>query len=197
MVTPTARVAPHMLSDIEARKRDARVQALSARAGCDPAWGRLLAAHVLSELPLPAGVAVSGFWPMPGEIDLRPLLLALHQRGHPILLPETPPRGSPLIFRRWQPDAAMLPERFGTHRPDGEVATPDILFVPLLAFDRAGRRLGYGGGYYDRTLAGLPDAIAIGTAFAAQELDAVPAEAHDVALHAIATERGVIRIRDF
>jgi 5-formyltetrahydrofolate cyclo-ligase len=151
---------------------------------------------VLRDLLPPAGAVVAGYWPLPGEIDIRPLLRALHARGHKMLLPETPPRGSPLIFRHWQPGAAMLPERFGTLRPDGEVGVPDVLFLPLVAFDRAGRRLGYGGGYYDRTLAGLPGAIAIGCAFAAQELDAVPEADYDARLDAVATEHGVIRCKD-
>ncbi len=135
---------------------------------------------------------MSGFWPMPGEIDIRPLLRALHARGHPVLLPQTPARGAPLVFLHWQPGMAMVPEKFGTLRPTGAPGIPDILYVPLLAFDRAGRRLGYGGGYYDRTLAGLPHARAIGCAFAAQELDEVPAGEYDARLHAVATERGVI-----
>jgi 5-formyltetrahydrofolate cyclo-ligase len=82
----------------------------------------------------------------------------------------------------------MRAERFGTFAPDGEVLRPDWLFVPLLAFDRRGHRLGYGGGYYDRTLAGLPGATAIGCAFAAQEMARVPIGPNDIALHAIATE---------
>ena len=90
----------------------------------------------------------------------------------------------------------MVRERFGTFRPKGEIGTPAVLFVPLLAFDRTGHRLGYGGGYYDRTLAALPGARAIGCAFAAQELDAVPAGAHDMRLEAVATERGLIRFKD-
>ncbi|MBU6498673.1 MAG: 5-formyltetrahydrofolate cyclo-ligase [Rhodospirillales bacterium] len=180
------------MDNIAELKRAARIRALAARAGCDPAWGRQLAANVLAELPPPPGVAVSGFWPLEGEIDIRPLLEALHARGHPVLLPETPPRGHPLIFRRWAPGIAMVRERFGTLRPDGPVGVPHTLFVPLLAFDRSGRRLGYGGGYYDRTLAALPGAYAIGCAFAAQELDAVPAVGYDARLDAIATERGVI-----
>jgi 5-formyltetrahydrofolate cyclo-ligase len=117
---------------------------------------------------------------------------ALHGRGHPVALPQTPPRGNPLIFRLWHPGMAMLPEPFGTARPSGEVVRPDWLLVPLLAFDRGGHRLGYGGGFYDRTLAALPGAVAVGCAYACQEVDAVPVAAHDARLHAVATERGVI-----
>lgn len=135
---------------------------------------------------------VSGFWPMPGELDIRPVLHALHARGSRVMLPETPPRGNALIFRRWTPESAMIRERFGTYRPDGEVGTPDVLLVPLLAFDRKGNRLGYGGGYYDRTLAALPGARAIGCAFAALELDEVPVGEYDAPLQAVATELGVI-----
>jgi 5-formyltetrahydrofolate cyclo-ligase len=182
---------------MESAKKQARERALAGRAGCDPALGERLAAHVLAHMLPPPHAVVSGFWPMPGEIDIRPLLHALHARGHAVLLPETPPRGRPLIFRHWHPGAAMIRERFGTHRPAGEVGTPDWLFVPLVAFDRAGRRLGYGGGYYDRTLALLPQARTVGCAFAAQELPEVPTDGHDIHLHAVATERGVIRCKEF
>jgi 5-formyltetrahydrofolate cyclo-ligase len=151
---------------------------------------------VLAELPLSPGAVVSVFWSLPGEIDTSVLLHALHGRGHVVLLPQTPPRGHPLIFRIWHPRAEMVRERFGTFRPVGAVGTPDVLFVPVVAFDRTGRRLGYGGGYYDRTLALLAGAHAIGCAFAAQELDEVPTDGHDVRLDAVATERGVIRCKD-
>jgi 5-formyltetrahydrofolate cyclo-ligase len=179
--------------DLIEAKRVARAVAIAARTGCDPALGARLAEHVLRELPPPAGAVVSGFWPMAGEIDIRPLLEALHARGHVVLLPETPKRGNPLIFRRWHPGMEMVREKFGTYRPTGEIMTPGVLFVPLLAFDRCGRRLGYGGGFYDRTLAGLPGAIAIGCAFAAQEVEEVPAGTADWRLDAVATEREVIR----
>lgn len=131
---------------------------------------------------------------MGAEIDIRSLLLTLHGNGHPILLPATPARGNPLIFRHWRPGMALEREHFGTMRPTGEVAVPDWLLVPLLAFDRAGRRLGYGGGYYDRTLAALPRAVAVGVGWAAQEMAQVPAGPLDIRLHAIATEREVIRV---
>jgi 5-formyltetrahydrofolate cyclo-ligase len=185
--------APHSSADLIEAKRAARERALAARASCDPVTaGSALVGHVLREMPPPAGTVVSGFWPMGQEIDLRPLLLALHARGHPIVLPETLKRGNPLIFRLWQPGDALVAERFGTMRPDGEARAPDFLLVPLLAFDRRGNRLGYGAGYYDRTLATLPGRFRLGVAYAAQELDEVPAGPYDARLDAVATERGVI-----
>ncbi len=185
--------APH--SDALARaKHAARKRAQAMRGGCDPAAGAQLARHVLEAGIVPDGAAVSGFLPIGDEIDLRPLLEALHLRGHRVFLPVTPPRGRPLSFRAWTPGMALERERFGTLCPPASApkGRPDLLFVPLLAFDRAGRRLGYGGGYYDRTLAGLPDAWACGCAYAAQELDEVPAGEYDRRLQAVATERGVV-----
>jgi 5-formyltetrahydrofolate cyclo-ligase len=195
MVTPTAMAAPHSFSpNLDEAKRLARNRARVLRDACDPALGRALARHVLAELPPPDGAVVGGFWPLEGEIDIRPLLHALHARGHEVALPETTRKGEALRFRRWQPAAPLRQGRFGTLHPDGSETIPDFLLVPLLGFDRRGHRLGYGGGYYDRTLASLPLAFALGCAFAAQELDAVPAGEYDVPLPAIATETGVIRI---
>ena len=185
--------APH---SIPSEKAAARRAALAARAGQDPALGARLAGRFLDALPLRAGAVVSGFWPLDGEIDLRPLLHALDGRGHPIVLPVTPPRGHPLRFARWRPGDALVPGRFGTlhpvGHPTGEDLVPDVLLVPLLAFDARGNRLGYGGGYYDRTLAALPGRLAVGCAFAAQEVASVPVEPTDIRLDAVATERGVL-----
>jgi 5-formyltetrahydrofolate cyclo-ligase len=188
--------APHSSSDLIEAKRAVRERALAARAAWDPAVGAALGEHVLREMPPPAGAVVSGFWPMGQEIDIRPLLHALHEQGHPIVLPETSRRGNPLIFRLWRPGAVMVAERFGMQRPDGEERTPDFLLVPLLAFDRRGYRVGYGAGYYDHTLAALPGRVRLGVAYAAQELDEEPAGPYDAKLDAVATEHGVIFCKD-
>jgi 5-formyltetrahydrofolate cyclo-ligase len=182
------------MNDLDASKRAAREAALARRHGLDPlAAGQALAGHVLRDCPPLPGATVSGFWPIGEEIDIRPLLHALHERGHPVALPVTPRRGEALTFRGWQPGDALVPERFGTMRPIGDPLTPDVLLIPLLAFDVTGARLGYGGGFYDRTLAGLPGRFRLGCAFAAQQVDVVPFGPYDMRLDAVATENGIIR----
>jgi 5-formyltetrahydrofolate cyclo-ligase len=146
---------------------------------------------VLQGFAFPAAAVIAGFWPIADEIDIRPLLHGLAERGHPIALPVTGRRGEPLVFRAWQPGETLLPGRFGTSHPAGPEVTPDILLMPLLAFDSQGNRLGYGGGFYDRTVALLPRALRIGCAFSVQELDSVPTGPYDQKLHAIATEIGL------
>ncbi len=177
-------------------KQQQRAAAIAARAGQDPALGTHLAGRLLAGWRFRPRSVIAGFWPLAGEIDIRPLLLALAGRGNSIVLPVTPARGNPLSFQRWRPGDVLIRERFGTVRPAGEPMAPDLLLVPLLAFDGGCRRLGYGGGFYDRTLAGLPGHTAIGCAFAAQRVDCVAAEAHDIPLHAVATERGLMLPKD-
>ena len=128
-------------------------------------------------------------WPLPHELDLRPLCHQLNAAGRQVLLPETPPRGQPLAFRLWPPQTALLRGRFGTQVPDGPLMRPDLVLVPLLGFDRTGNRLGYGGGYYDRTLAALPGIASMGYALAAQEVEQLPTGPYDQPLSALVTEQ--------
>jgi 5-formyltetrahydrofolate cyclo-ligase len=123
----------------------------------------------------------------------------LARLGHPLALPRVQGRGRPLAFHAWQPGDPLLAGLFQVMEPspDARVVDPRILLVPLLAFDRAGRRLGYGAGYYDMVLRQLraqsPAPFAIGVAFAAQEVDEVPTGPRDEMLDAVVTERGVHR----
>ena len=182
------------MNDLAAAKQLARKAAIARRHGLNPAAaGQALMHHVLRDCPPSEGSVVSGFWPLGDEIDIRLLLQALHERGNRVALPVTPRRGEPLTFRGWQPGDVLVEERFGTMRPIGEMLVPDMLLIPLLAFDAAGGRLGYGGGFYDRTLTGLPGRFRLGCAFAAQQVDAVPVGPYDIRLDAVATENGIVR----
>jgi 5-formyltetrahydrofolate cyclo-ligase len=183
---------------LQAAKAAARKLARARRATLTniEAPARLAEAMLAQHAP-PKGAIIAGYWPMGDEMDPRPLMLALASRGHAIALPVTPPRGQPLAFHAWAPGAALRPGPMGTSEPvAGEELRPDVLLVPLLAFDRAGRRLGYGGGYYDRTLAALPGAKPIGIAYAGQEMPEVPAGPQDMRLPLIATEDSVISCGD-
>ena len=156
--------------------------------------------HLLSAFPPAPGAVVSAYWPLVGEFDVRAILHALHARGHPCGLPVTGRRGTPLTFRRWTPETALEIGAFRVAVPsaDAEVLRPDVLLVPLLAVDRRGFRLGYGGGFYDRTLAALraddgPRPRGIGIGFAGQVIERVPAGENDIALDAFVSERDAWR----
>ena len=191
MTEAEAAASDEALSEAKAAARkSARLQRAGLVSAAAP---QLLADALLAKCPPPTGAIIAGYWPMGEEMDPRPLMLALASRGHALALPVTPPRGQPLTFRAWAPGAALRAGPMGTSEPfAGDELRPDILLVPLLAFDRVGRRLGYGGGYYDRTLAALPGAKAIGIAYAGQEMAEVPAGPQDFRLPLIATEAGVI-----
>lgn len=155
----------------------------------------------LLAVPPENGVAAA-YYPLGGEIDSRLLVDWMRQVGWRIALPTVDQANAPLVFREWQPDAQLDEGPFGTRQPPrGTPAEiPNVLLIPLLAFDAEGFRLGYGGGYYDRTLAGLADAghrpVAVGVAFAVQEIDAVPHESWDRRLDMVLTERGVLPLRN-
>ena len=184
-----------------AGKRGLRALARSKRraaAALGSEAGERLRESFLSALPLPPAQVVAGYWPLPEEIDVRPLMTNLHLSGHVLVLPVVVGRGQPLIFRRWRPSLPLDAGVYGISVPSAEApeATPGVLLVPLLAFDGEGRRLGYGAGYYDRTLATLRragDILAIGAAYAAQRMDSLPEGASDQRLDWVVTEEGAIR----
>ena len=143
------------------------------------------------------GTVVSAYWPLGDEIDPRPLMEALHLRGHRLALPAIRAAGRPLDFRAWLPGDPLTSAGFGIQEPAATAPSvaPRVLLVPLLAFDAAGYRLGYGGGFYDRSLALLRaagDTLAVGLAYADQQVAAVPREATDQPLDLVVTERDVI-----
>ena len=189
------------VSDKKARLRREAV----ARRDALPAEARKAAAEAIAarEFPLTValGTIVSGFMPMRSEISPLPLMQKLAKTGAQLALPKIAGRGKPLLMRAWQWGALLDAGQWGIREPkaDAPEMEPDIVLVPLLAFDRAGHRIGYGAGYYDMTIVGLRarKAIAtIGLAFAAQEIAAVPATPHDARLDLVLTEHEVIDFRD-
>lgn len=184
--------------ELRAAKADLRRAALDKRATLDPDF-RLEAAMSLADraalLDLPSGIVVSGYWPIRDELDPRPLMARLKQGGRRLVLPIMV--GVGLIFRELLPDGDLIDLGFGTvgPGPDAPEFDPDVLLVPLAAFDRQGGRIGYGKGFYDTTLIrlkALKPVRAIGIAFAVQEVSNAPREAHDQLLDQIFTETELI-----
>ncbi|MCG6207278.1 5-formyltetrahydrofolate cyclo-ligase [Rhodopseudomonas sp. HC1] len=184
-------------------KNDLRAAALARRRGLSEA-ARTAAAMAIAArgLPfeLPPGAVVSGYAPIRGELDPLPLMQALAARGARLVLPAVVQQGRPLRFHAWQPGDALLRSPLGIDepRPEAPELNPDILLIPLAAFDGLGHRIGYGAGYYDCTLEALGAArriITVGLAFAVQQIAAVPAAAHDVALDYVLTEHETLNFR--
>ncbi|WP_017931679.1 5-formyltetrahydrofolate cyclo-ligase [Robiginitomaculum antarcticum] len=182
------------MSLIALEKTRARLQAKAIR-------GAVTSNHAGASIELinhfPAGTfqnaIIGGFWPMGDEIDILPLMSALLEMGHTIALPAVTRKNHPLEFRRYHIGDALERGPHGTRQPpkSSETLRPNLILMPLLAFTHLGERLGYGGGYYDRTLAKLReshDVFACGVAYAAQEAQILPTEPHDMRLNGILTE---------
>jgi 5-formyltetrahydrofolate cyclo-ligase len=174
-------------------KRDALAPELRAAAA------ETIAARGLP-IPVPPGAVVSGFMPMKSEINPLPLLRRLASDGARLALPAIAGRGQPLIMRNYAFGDEFARGQWGIREPKPEAGEvdPDILIVPLACFDRTGHRIGYGAGYFDMTitrLRGLKPVVALGIAFALQEIAAVPAAPHDARLDFVLTEREVIDCR--
>jgi 5-formyltetrahydrofolate cyclo-ligase len=196
---------PSVISSISIEDAKAALRReATARRDALPADSRQAAVEVIAArkfpLPIAPGTIISGFMPMKTEINPLPLMRALAAAGASLALPVVEGRGKPLTMRAWRWGEELGSGVWGIRepKPDAARVDPDILLVPLLAFDRAGYRLGYGGGYYDLTIAGLRarrTTVAVGIAFAAQEVPRVPTTPRDARLDLVLTEREVIDLR--
>jgi len=183
-------------------KKQLRKEALARRDALDEFWRVEIALEMAEtakeKIDFAPGRIVSGFWPMRSEVDVRPLMFALREKGARLCLPAILDKTT-IVFRELVRGAPMVETGFGTVGPheEAEVLDPTLMLVPLAAFDARGHRIGYGAGYYDRAIARLADKgitpRLIGIAFDCQEVERVPDENHDVIIPEILTESGLRR----
>jgi len=191
------------MPNIVVQKAELRGQALDRRDALPPD-ARAAAAEAIAQRAFPLAIApgtiVAGFMPLKSELNPLPLMRKLADAGAKLALPAIVGRGSPLIMRAYAFGDELARGQWGIREPKPEAAevAPDILLVPLAAFDRTGHRIGYGAAYYDMTIKALrakKKVTAVGLAFAAQEITEVPATPRDEALDLVLTEREVIDLR--
>ncbi|MBK0327518.1 5-formyltetrahydrofolate cyclo-ligase [Rhodobacteraceae bacterium F11138] len=190
---------PQQARDVAQWRKGRRRALLDARPGAEPrkAIAQALSDHLDALLADRfgdlTGQVVSGYWPIKSEADLRPWMQRLTDAGATVALPVVATRAAPLVFRPWGPDAPMRRGHWNILEPDTEdTVIPTIALAPLVGWDDDGYRLGYGGGYFDRTLAALtPPAFAIGVGFQGARLRTIYPQPHDVRLDAIVTEAGL------
>jgi len=193
-------VDPQQALDVARWRKAERVRLLAARAAW-PAPQRQAAAGAIADhldgwldrAGIGPGAIIAGYWPIRSEPDLRPWLARLHARGLRLALPVVETRAAPLVFRAWAPGAALVQGHWNILVPAAGAAAlrPDVVLAPLVGWDAAGFRLGYGGGYFDRTLAALrPRPPAIGVGLQSARLSTIFPQPHDIRLDAIVTEAG-------
>lgn len=163
------------------------------------AAARAVRDRFLARVPLAAGASVAGYCAFGSEFDPTPLMQALDARGHVLALPVVVRRAAPLVFRLWKPGDELTHHKFGMREPlpTQPQIEPDVLLVPLLGYDEQGNRIGYGGGFYDRTIAGLRArgrTRAVGVAYAVQRFERIPCGPHDQTLDWIVTEKAAIDV---
>lgn len=200
-------VDPAQARDVARWRRAERNRLLAARRSQDVAAlravGQALASHVAglvaARFPSLNGLTLSGYWPIQSEPDLRPLLSAWHAAGAAVALPVVETRHAPLVFRRWTPDTRMVRGDWNipVPPPEADRLRPRIALAPLVGWDGEGYRLGYGGGYFDRTLAAMqPRPFVIGVGLQGARLPSIYPQRHDIGLDAIVTEAGVQVLRE-
>ncbi len=196
---PTSHKAPHDTDPADAKLEMRRnAAALRKQLAADfPGADAELAGHADAIIKLAGGGVVAGYLPIRSELSPLPLIAALAGCGVVTALPITPPAGNPLVFHQWATDDALQNGPYGTCQPlpNLPVVVPRLVLTPMLAFDDAARRLGYGGGFYDRTLAGIraggQAVTAIGIAFDGQQVPSVPTGPYDMPLDGVLTPTGL------
>lgn len=157
--------------------------------------------NFLRDVPLKAGAVIAGYWPVNAEINVMPLMVQLLHKGYACALPQVIKKMPPLIFRSWNEKMPLRPNVYNIKEPDptkSAIVRPDVVIVPMLAFDAAGHRLGYGAGCYDQTLQHLRSTgqvLVVGVAYDLQKIDRVMAENHDCPMDMIVTEKTIYRIQ--
>ena len=193
-------VVPPTQFELDLTKKDLRIEALARRSRAAEAAGPkaalLIARRLLGDFVFMKGAIIAGYAAIGSEADPFPLMAALSGQGHPLCLPRT--AGEELTFRSWKPGEPLTPGKMNVPEPalSAKERRPDLLIVPLLAFDNDGYRLGYGAGYYDRYLSEhrrKRSIRAIGIAYAGQHVEKLPHEPHDEPLDAVVTEERVWR----
>lgn len=177
-------------------RKETRAALIERRAGISAqdraAWSERISQALEVALPLASGTSIGFYWPFKGEFDARPFLTELRGKGARLALPVVVEKGCPLQFRAWSPGERLVRGVWNIPVPaEGEAVDPDVLIAPLVGFDLAGYRLGYGGGFYDRTIASRPTKpLVIGVGFALARLATIYPQAHDVPMDIIVTEEG-------
>lgn len=195
------------LSSLEQEKQQLRDRCLLQRSSLSDedvlSLGQQVAKRFIGRINIASNAVVAGYMPIGKELDVRPLMNTIFEKKHRIGLPVIQGKEQALVFHEWLPDSDLaLSSYFHVYEPCTRMTErldPNVVLVPLVAFDRTGARLGFGGGYYDRTLAHLrrlyDDFLAVGVAYAMQEVDSLPVGSYDEPLDYLVTEHEVLDFR--
>lgn len=190
------------MDDLLEWKKRQRQQLIAAREAipenCHQQWSQAISKLLMQGFPKLQKMTVGIYWPFRGEYDPRLIAQYFKRQGAILALPEVIAKNEPLCFREWSPDTPMKNGAYGIPVPiETRVVRVDAVIIPMVGFDQHGYRLGYGSGYFDRTLATYaPQPLTIGVAFELQRLESVYPQLHDIAMHYVVTEMGIFRTED-
>jgi len=191
------------MEDLSEWKKQQRKQLISARESISEKmhkeWSHAISNFLIQELPKPQKMIIGIYCPFRGEYDPRLITQYLIEHGATLALPEIVAKDAPLCFREWLPDTPMKNGAYGIPIPVGtKIVQPDTVIIPMVGFDRQGYRLGYGSGFFDRTLDSYQrQPLSLGIAFEMQRLDSIHPQPHDIAMHYVITEVGSFQTKSY